>query len=129
MVTVTSSRPGTAEQLGQIREWAPMNTYLASPAGRAAFDSWDRVGPMARPVAVEWAQIVIRVEGVETPFEMCRLGEGYWVAIGLVPDAIVTVGSQGVPLSAISLERLASREPPTPPPPTWANEPSPSWPA
>jgi hypothetical protein len=116
-VTVTSRLPGNDEQLEQIREWAPMNTYLKSPAGEAAFAGWDQVGPMPRPVAVEWAPIAITVDGSEMPFQMCRLGDGYWVAIGRAPDAIVTVGSEGVPLSAISLERLYSRQPPAPPPP------------
>jgi hypothetical protein len=116
-ITVTSQRPGNDEQLGQLRDWAPMNTYLASPAGQGALAGWDRVGPPPRPVEVEWMQILIRVDGVETPFEMCDLGDGHWAAIGRVPGAILTIGSQGVPLSAIMLERLASREGPPPPHP------------
>jgi hypothetical protein len=45
------------------------------------------------------------------------LGDGYWAAIGRLADAIVTIDSRGVPLSAVRFQRLASRRPPPPGPP------------
>ncbi len=57
------------------------------------------------------------VDGEAAPFEMSDLGDGYWAAIGRLTDAIVTIDSRGVPISAVRLERLASRRPPSPAPP------------
>lgn len=116
-ITITSHRPGDDDQFDQIREWAPMNPYLASQRGKAAHTAWDRDGPAPRPVEVEWMPIAILVDGQDTRFEMCDLGDGYWAAAGRVPAATVTIDSRKVPISAVSLERLASREPPPPPAP------------
>jgi hypothetical protein len=60
---------------------------------------------------------MILVDGQGTPFEVCDLGDGYWAAAGRVPAATITIDSRQVPISAVSLERLASREPPPPPVP------------
>jgi hypothetical protein len=57
------------------------------------------------------------VDGQATPFEVCDLGDGYWAAAGRVPAATITIDSRQVPINAVSLERLASREPPPPPVP------------
>jgi hypothetical protein len=85
-----------------------MNPYLASPSGKAAQQGRSRVEPIPRPENVEWTPITISVDGHNTPFELCDLGDGYWAAIGEVPAAIVTIDSRGVSLSAVGLERLAS---------------------
>jgi hypothetical protein len=112
-VTVsTHSRDGI--QWDQARASALMNPYLASPRGRAAHEGWNRVDPIPRPENVEWTPVTISVDGQRMPFETCDLGDGYWAAIGEVPGAIVTVDSRGVSVSAVGLERLASREPPPP---------------
>jgi hypothetical protein len=57
------------------------------------------------------------VDGEAAAFEVSDLGDGYWAAVGRLADAIVTIDSRGVPLSAVQLERLASRRPPSPAPP------------
>jgi hypothetical protein len=94
-----------------------MNPYVASPRGEEALAAWNREGPVPRPAEVEWSPINILVDGHEKPFELCELGDGYWAAAGRVPAATVTIDSRKVPLSAVSLERLASRElPPVPAP-------------
>jgi hypothetical protein len=87
---------------------------MASPRGRAAHSAWNRIDPIPRPVDIEWTPITILVDGRGTPFELCDLGDDYWAAIGLVPDATVTIDGREVPVSAVSLERLASRELPPP---------------
>ncbi len=116
-ITITSYRPGDDEEFKQIRDWAPMNTYLASSRGQAAFAAWDRGGSPPRPGDVAWRPTTIVVDAQETRFEMCDLGDGYWAAAGRVPAATITIDSRDVPLSVVSLERLDSREPPPPPAP------------
>jgi hypothetical protein len=60
---------------------------------------------------------MILVDGEPTAFEVCDLGDGYWAAAGQVPAATITIDSRQVPISAVRLEHLASREPPPPPVP------------
>jgi hypothetical protein len=113
-VTVTSQHRGDQKRLEEIRSSAPINPYLASPRGRAAHAAWNRVDPIPRPADVEWTTTTISVDGAGAPFELCDLGEGYWAAVGLVPDATITIDGRMVPVGAVALERLASREPPPP---------------
>ena len=115
-VTVTSRPPGDDADLERARTWAPTGPYVASPRGRAQAPG-DRTGPAPRPVEVEWVPTTVPVNSQAVPFEVCDLGDGYWAAVGRVPDAIVTIDSRGVPLSAVQLERLASRRLPAPAPP------------
>jgi hypothetical protein len=121
-ITVTSHPPVDNDEFDRIRDWAPMSTFRASPSGRESYAAWDREGPVPRPLEVEWTSMTIRVDGADTPFEMCDLGECYWAAAGRVPSATVTIDSREVPIEAISLERLSSREPPAPPPPDLGEE-------
>ena len=117
-ITVTSHRRGDGDQFQHIREGAAIGPFLASPHGRAAWAAGDMAGRRPRPVEVEWAPVTILVDGQGTPFEVCDLGDGYWAAAGRVPAAAtITIDSRQVPISAVSLERLASREPPPPPVP------------
>jgi len=113
-ITVTSQHRGDGMRLEETRASAPMNPFMASPRGRAAHAAWNRVDPMPRPVDVEWSPFTILVDGQGTPFELCDLGDGYWAAVGLVPDATVTIDGRNIPVSGVSLERLASRELPPP---------------
>jgi hypothetical protein len=116
-VTVTSHRPGDDGQFERVRTWAPTGPYLASPRGKAQAPR-EGVCPTPRPVEVEWAPATVLVDGEDARFEVSDLGDGYWAAIGRLADAIVTIDSRGVPLSAVQLERLpASRRPPPPVPP------------
>ena len=80
-----------------------------SPQGRGR--------PTPRPVEVDWAPATVPVDGEAAAFEVADLGDGYWAAVGRLADATVTIDSRGVPLSAVQLERLASRRPPPPAPP------------
>ncbi len=111
-VTITSRHPSDDEQFEHVRAWAPMNPYLASPRGLAARAAWDRSTPIPRPGDVDWVQITILVDGQDSPFQMCDLGDGYWAAVGRVPDATVTIDGRRVPISDVRLERLSSRNPP-----------------
>lgn len=112
-ITVTSHRCGDDDQFDQIRDGAAIAPFLASPHGRAAWVATDRTG-LPRPVGAEWAPVMILVDGQSTPFEVCDLDDGYWAAAGRVPAATITIDSRQVPISAVSLEFLASREPPPP---------------
>jgi hypothetical protein len=112
-VTITAHSPDDIDW-DHARTSAVMNPYLASPRGAAAYDEWNRVEPSPRPENVEWTTTTISVDGHNTPFEICDLGDGYWAAIGEVPAALVTIDGRGVSVSAVALERLASREPPPP---------------
>ena len=116
-ITVTSHRRGDDDHFEHIREGAPIGPFLASPRGRTAWAEGDRAGPLPLPVDAEWAQVTILVDGQGTPFELCDLGDGYWAAAGRVPAANIIIDSRKVPIGAVSLERLASREPPPPPVP------------
>jgi hypothetical protein len=110
-ITVTSHRRGDDDQFEFMREGAAIGPFLASPRGRAAWAKVDRPG-LPRPVGLEWAPVTILVDGQGTPFEACDLGDGYWAAAGRVPAAIILIDGREVPIGAVSLERLASREPP-----------------
>lgn len=113
-VTVTSQHRGDGMRLEETRGSALMNPFMASPRGRAAHAAWNRVDPIPRPVDIEWTPITILVDGQGTPFELCDLGDGYWAAVGSVPDATITIDGRKIPVSAVSLERLAGRELPPP---------------
>lgn len=101
-----------------------MNAYLASPRGKVAYAAWDRTGPVPGPVNIEWTPITLPVDGHDTPFETCDVGDGYWAAVGRVPGATITitVASRKVPIGAVRLERLASREPPPLPAPNLGDQ-------
>lgn len=122
-VTITSRHPSDDEQFEQVCEWAPMNPYLASPRGLAARAAWDRSTPIPRPGDVNWLPVTILVVGQDSPFQMCGLGDGYWAAVGRVPDATVIIDGRNVPISDVRLERLASRNPLPYLAPTSANKP------
>jgi hypothetical protein len=115
-LTVTSHRPDDDDQFERARTWAPTGPYLASPRGKAQAPR-DVARPTPRPVEVDWAPATVLVDGEATAFEVSDLGDGYWAAIGRLADAIVTIDSRGVPISAVRLEHLASRRPPSPAPP------------
>ena len=116
-ITVTSHRASSPESYEQLREWAPVNPYLRSPRGREATARQDRHQLPVGPDEVTWTPVPVAVDGIDTTFEVCDLGDGYWAAIGTIDDLIVTMDSRGVPVNTVALERLADDllTPPTPP--------------
>jgi hypothetical protein len=117
-IAITSHRKDTNERYEMTRAWALMTPYLATPQGRAAASAWDRSGPAPRPPeGLGWTSTSIIVDGEETPFEVCELGAGVRVAVGQVPDAIISIDSRGVPLSSVRLARLTESGYPSPKPP------------
>ncbi len=114
-ITVDSHLPVDAEGLEQMRDWAHMHTYLASPQGQAALADWDHTAPAPPPPEANWWPITVPVDGEDVSFEMCNVGDGWWSAFGALPDAVVIVGSQRVPISSVRLERLGPGDPPPPP--------------
>ncbi len=115
-ITVTSYRRGNDDQFDQIRDGTAIAPFLASPEGQVAWAAGKQAG-LPRPVGAEWTPVMILVDGEPTAFEVRDLGDGYWAAAGRVPAATITIDSRQVPISAVRLERLASREPPPPPAP------------
>lgn len=108
-LTVTSQGPMDDQDFEQFRTWAPVNTYLATPAGRRAMAVWDRKGPPPRPAKIDWKPTTIEVDGVSTSFEVTDLDDGSWVAVDRLVDATVIVGGHQVPQEAVRLERLGGR--------------------
>lgn len=103
---VTSHGDGSAEGYDSARSWAPMNAYLASPAGQETLEAARKTGSTLEPVQVEWNPTTIEVDGQHTAFEVCDLIEGWWAAVGRTPKSIVTIDSRGVPLGAVRLEQV-----------------------
>jgi hypothetical protein len=105
-ITVTSQHLADNEKFETIRRWAPMNTYLATPEGKDQLRaSRDDARPLD-PIEVDWRPARIAVDGKDTAFEVCDLYLGWWVGVGRVPHAVITIGSQGVPLGSVRLEHV-----------------------
>jgi hypothetical protein len=105
-ITVTSQHPADDERLQAIRRWAPMNTYLATPEGKDQLRASRDSGRRLDPIEVDWWSARIAVDGQDAAFEVCDLDLGWWVGVGRLPDAVITIGSQGVPLGSVRLERV-----------------------
>jgi hypothetical protein len=105
-VIITSHRTGADAHYEQIRSWAPTNTYLATPQGQETLAHSDRTELLPGPIHVDWTPETVLVEGEATVFEACVLDDGFWTAIGRVPEAIIVIDSHGVPLNVVRLERI-----------------------
>lgn len=105
-ITVTSQYPADDERFETIRRWAPMNTYMATPEGKDQLRASRDSGRPLDPIEVDWRRVSIAVDGQDTAFEVCDLDLGWWVGVGRVPAAVITIGSQGVPLGTVRLERV-----------------------
>ncbi|MBO0694043.1 MAG: hypothetical protein J2P58_14155 [Acidimicrobiaceae bacterium] len=105
-ITVTSRPSADDERFDSIREWAPMNTYLATPEGRDKLQSSRETGQRLEPANVEWQSASIRVEGRQIEFQVCRFDHHWWAAVGRLPDAVITLDSRGVPFEKVALERV-----------------------
>ncbi|MGH3470435.1 MAG: hypothetical protein ACRDPG_00115, partial [Nocardioidaceae bacterium] len=111
-ITVSSHRRHDREDYDKTREWAPMNTYLATKHGRDMMAGWDRTSPLPPPPEVKWSPATILVDGSAIPFEICDLGDGYWAAIGQVTAATIILDSHGVAVNSVQLERVERRRVP-----------------
>ena len=105
-ITVTSQHAADGGTFDTIRRWAPTNTYLATPEGKDQLRASRDSGRRLDPIEVDWRPATIAVDGQDTAFEVCDLDLGWWVGVGRVPDAVITIGSQGVPLGSVRLERV-----------------------
>ncbi len=103
---VTSHGAGSAEGYDSARSWAPMNAYLATPAGQETLKAARETGSTLEPVQVEWNPVTIEVDGQPAAFEVCDLIGGWWEAVGRASRSIVTIDSRGVPLGAVRLEQV-----------------------
>jgi hypothetical protein len=105
-ITVTSERETGADRYGTIRSSAPMNTYLATPAGQEMMTAKRGTGVLPEPPDVEWTATTIDVGGDAAPFEVCDLGGGFWAAVGRAPGVVVTLDSRNVALDTVALEPI-----------------------
>ncbi len=105
-ITITSHRSGDHRQYEQIRQWAPMNTYLQTPSGRATLASRGSSELFPQPIQVEWRPVTILVDGQQMPFDVCDLESDFWAAVGRPSSVDVTISSCGVPLDLVVLERI-----------------------
>lgn len=109
-IGVTSHRRGDQAEFGRLWAWTPRNPYAATKRGQQAAMDWDSSRPFPGDIDVEWSRATFVVDGVETEFELCDLGEGIWGAIGRLPEVDVTIDSRGVPPSDVELARLGDGE-------------------
>ena len=105
-ITVTSQHAADDEAFETVRRWAPMNTFLATPEGKGQRHASRESGRRLGAIEIAWRPATIAVDGQGRAFEVCDLDLGWWVAVGRVPDAVITIGSQGVPLGSVPLERV-----------------------
>ena len=116
-ISVGSHRGDSQDRYDTTRLWAPMNAYLATPAGRADIESRGSFVVPRPPEDLVWAPAVISVDGLPTPFEVCDLSQGVWVGVGRIPDLTLSIDSRGVPLGTVRLGRIIDHRVPPPPPP------------
>lgn len=106
-VTVHGGDSGP-ERYASVRAWAPMNTYLSTPAGQARLAAAREAGAPLEPVDLDWESTTVEVDGQAVPFEVCDLS-GCWVAVGRASGSIVTVEGSDILLRAVRLERIEER--------------------
>jgi hypothetical protein len=110
-ITVTSHRTGDDGEYARTRRLASLDTYLESPQGRrdgaGRTDAASRQSRLVEPPDVEWVTAALVVDDHVENFDACDLGDGFWAAVGRLPGADVTIGSCGIALNTVQLERTA----------------------
>ncbi len=59
----------------------------------------ERLQSAAQRDELPWEHVTIPVDGQPTPFQLCQVQDGWWVAAGRGPDADLTLDSRHVPLA------------------------------
>lgn len=116
-ISITSHALSGPDQYEFIRDWAQRSTYLRSPQGHDANASRDAAQRPFGPNDVSWSPVSILVDGIDTTFEICDLGDGYWAAVGKVENLALTIDSRGVPVDTVTFERLNEADLAMPKPP------------
>jgi hypothetical protein len=103
-IRVTAFSETGDDRYEAVRSGAPMNTYLATPAGREMLTASRDSGTPLKPPGVAWTATTIDIDGHPAAFEVCDLGGGFWAAVGRAAGVILTLDSRAVPVSAVALE-------------------------
>lgn len=99
-ITVTSHRRHD-DGLAPLRRWVSQNAAGAALRGDAG-DGSSRFA-RARPEELTWENVTIAVDGQPTPFQLCQVQDGWWVAVGRVAGADLTLDGRHVPLAGLAL--------------------------
>jgi hypothetical protein len=107
----STSHEGT--DLGELRRRTVSNLAYAYARAKLGLNSdrhTEEVHALEHQVADglrAWQHAQINIDGTPTPFDVLILGQGYCVAVGRSPEAVIALRSHGVPLSEIALVRDA----------------------
>jgi hypothetical protein len=112
-VTVTSHRQQDGG-LAPLRRWVSRNAVLAALREHADDESGrpvvageaERLQSAAERDELPWQNVTIPVDGQPTPFQLCAVQDGWWVAAGRGPDADLTLDSRHVPVAGLALVRV-----------------------
>jgi hypothetical protein len=109
-ITVTSHRRQD-DGLASLRRWVSQNAAGAALREHADEESFqlarareaERLQSAARLDELTWENVTIAVDGQPTPFQLCQVQDGWWVAVGRGADADLTLDSRHVPLAGLAL--------------------------
>jgi len=112
-ITVTSHRQQD-NGLASLRRWVSQNAVRAALREHADDESSqlvvarevERLQSAARLDELPWENVTIAVDGQPTPFQLCEVRDGWWVAVGRGADADLTLDSRHVPLAGLALVRV-----------------------
>jgi hypothetical protein len=110
LIDVVAHRPDTWH-FEDLKSWTPVNTLFAaqvapgvSPEQRTDFQgAADDLTHGRLTDLVHWDPVTISVDGEETLFEVCRIVDEYWAAIGVRTNVHLTLHSRGLPVEGLSL--------------------------
>ena len=120
-ITVTSHRRQD-DGLASLRRWVSQNAAGAALREHADDESFqlaraqevERLQSAARLDELTWENVTIAVDGQPTPFQLCHVQDGWWVAVGRGADADLTLDSRHVPLAGLALVRVTDLPVPEP---------------
>jgi hypothetical protein len=112
-IAVTSHRRQD-DGLAPLRRWVSQNAAGAALREHADDESSqlvvarevERLQSAARLDELTWENVTIAVDGQPTPFQLCHVQAGWWVAVGRGADADLTLDSRHVPLAGLALVRV-----------------------
>jgi hypothetical protein len=113
LIDVVSHRPSVLH-FDDTKAQTPVNTLFAalaapgiSPQQREAFQrAADDLTYGRETDTVRWEKMTVSVDAQPTEFDLCRIVDDYWFAIGVRPDVHLALHSRGLPIAGLSLVRI-----------------------